>query len=285
MSARINKYRIFALLKESLQEFSADNGTLLAASISFNFLFSLFPLVFMLVYIAGHIPQWPDLQNQILRAIGYLLPMSRELLTSIVNNVVTAEGTIGALALIGLVWGGISVFDSVRVSLNAACGIRRPHPIFKAQLFNIIMLLSAGFLLFVSVMISILLKTIHETDLQVLGVEFLRNSPATHVLANILVTGLALGVFLLLYKLIPSPRPKWKDIWKAALAAAIFFEITKIVFLWYVGIFSPYNLVYGSMGTLIAFLMWIYLSALIFLFIAKISHVNIRMRTKSNEVY
>ncbi len=67
------------------------------------------------------------------------------------------------------------------------------------------------------------------------------------------------------------------------IAAAILFEITKLVFVWYIRIFTPYNLVYGSIGTLIAFLMWIYLSAIIFLFIAKINHVNLVRRTRSND--
>jgi len=209
--------------------------------------------------------------------------MSREFMTTIISNVAAAQTTVGALALIGLVWGAISVFNSARVSLNTACGIRHHYPIFKAQLINFSMMIGAGILLLLSVMISTLLRNINQTNMQILGVEFLRRSLATRILANILVTGVAFAVFLLLYKLIPSLRPKWKDIWIAALAAAICFEIIKVIFVWYIGIFSPYNLVYGSIGTLIAFLMWIYLSALMFLFIAKITHVNLRMRTRSDD--
>lgn len=65
------------------------------------------------------------------------------------------------------------------------------------------------------------------------------------------------------------------------LAAAISFEITKIIFIWYIRTFDPYNLVYGSIAALIAFVMWTYLSALVFLFIAKVSYVNLEMRTSS----
>jgi membrane protein len=84
--------------------------------------------------------------------------------------------------------------------------------------------------------------------------------------------------FLLLYKYVPIIRPKWKDIWIGALVAAISFEITKFAFISYVRIFSPYNLAYGSIAAVVAFLMWAYLSALVFLFIAKVMYVNLKMR-------
>jgi membrane protein len=116
------------------------------------------------------------------------------------------------------------------------------------------------------------------------GAELVRSSLIERILANILATGLAFLVFLLLYKFIPSIRPKWKDIWLGALVAAISFEITKIIFLVYLRIFNPYNLVYGSIGALIAFLMWTYLSALVFLFIAKVTHVNLEMRSRSHRL-
>jgi membrane protein len=275
------KGRVIELLKESIKEFGADNGTLLAAAISFNLLFSLFPLTLAAVYIAGSVTGLPNIQEQIIRGIGYLLPVSRQLIAGTVNGVAAARGTIGAVALVALVWGGISFFSSVRVSLNTIWGIRSPHPILKAQLINLIMMVGAAILLFLSVLVTAMFSTVYEPGMQVRGAEFLRSSLTTRILANILATGLAFLVFLLLYRFIPSIRPRWKDIWLGALAAAISFEITKVIFIWYIRTFDPYNLVYGSIGALIAFVMWTYLSALVFLFIAKITHVNLEMRTSS----
>jgi membrane protein len=194
---------------------------------------------------------------------------------STISHVSAARGAIGAVALIALVWGGLSFFNSVRVSLNTAWGIRSPHRIFKAQLINLIMMIGAAILLFLSVLITAMLSVMYEP-----GAEFMRSTLAIRILANILATGLAFLVFLLLYRFIPSIRPKWKDIWIGALIAAVFFEITKVIFIWYIRVFSPYDLVYGSIGGLIAFLMWTYLSALVFLFIAKVTHVNLEMRSR-----
>ena len=278
------KGRILPLLKESLKEFGADNGTLLAASVSFNLLLSLFPLALAVVYIAGSFTESPYTQEQIIRGIGYLLPVSHQLIASTVTGVATARGAIGVVAFIGLVWGGISFFNSIRASLNTAWGIRKPQPILKGQLINLIMMIGAAILLFLSVLITVFLSTVSEQGIQMAGAELVRSSLIERILANILATGLAFLVFLLLYKFIPSRRPKWKDIWLGALVAAISFEITKVIFLVYLRIFNPYNLVYGSIGALIAFLMWTYLSALVFLFIAKVTHVNLEMRSRSHRL-
>jgi len=275
------KSKIVTLLRESLTEFGHDNGTLLAASVSFNLLMSLFPLSLAVVYIAGSFAGSPYTQQQIISGIAYLLPVSRQLISSTVTSVAAARGAIGVLALIGLIWGGTSFFSSIRASLNTAWGIRKPAPLLKGQLVNLAMMVGAAILLFLSVLITVFLSTVSEQGIQVAGTEVVHRGLTERILANVLAICLAFIVFLLLYRFVPSQRPKWRDIWPGALAAAIGFEITKIVFLIYLRMFNPYNLVYGSIGALIAFLMWTYLSALIFLFIAKVSHVNVEMRGRT----
>jgi len=275
------KGKIIPLLKESLKEFGADNGSLLAASVSFNLLLSLFPLTLAVVYIAGSFAASPYTQDEIIRGIGYLLPVSRQLIANTITSVAAARGAIGVLAFIGLIWGGIAFFNSIRASLNTAWGIRKSHPLLKGQLINLIMMIGAAILLFLSVLITVFLSTVSEQGIPVPGAEVVRSNVMERILANVLATCLAFLVFLLLYRFIPGKRPKWKDIWLGALVAAISFEITKIIFLVYLRVFNPYNLVYGSIGALIAFLMWTYLSALVFLFIAKVMHVNLEMRSRS----
>ncbi|MCJ7516206.1 MAG: YihY/virulence factor BrkB family protein [Dehalococcoidia bacterium] len=274
------KSRTIRLLKESLTEFGTDNGTLLAASVSFNLLLSIFPLALAVVYIAGSFPQSPYTQDQIIRGIAYLMPVSRELIASTVTGVAAARGAIGILALIGLIWGGFGFFNTIRRALNTAWGIRKPAPLLKSQLINLTMMIGAAILLFLSVLITVFLSTVSEQVIQVAGAEVVNRSVVERILANVLATAIAFLVFLLLYRFVPSIRPKWKDIWIGAVAAAVSFEIIKVIFLIYLRIFNPYNLVYGSIGALIAFLMWTYLSALIFLFIAKVTHVNLEMRSR-----
>jgi membrane protein len=280
MERIVKKSRTIRLLTESLTEFGSENGTLLAASVSYYLLLSLFPLALAIVYIVGSFPQSPYTQEQIIQGLAYMLPVSRELIAGTVNSVAAARGAIGVLALIGLIWGGTSFFTSIRASLNAAWGLRKPAPLLKGQLINLSMLIGAAILLFLSVLITAFLSTVSEQVVRVAGEQLVTRSVLERILANVLASTIAFIVFLLVYRFVPSVRPKWKDIWIGALAAAIFFEIIKVIFLIYLRVFNPYNLIYGSIGALIAFLIWTYLSALIFLFIAKVMHVNLEMRSR-----
>jgi membrane protein len=275
------KANAIRLLKQSIIEFNRDNGTLLAASISFNLLLSLFPLAFVAVFGAESITGSKHFQDLVIRGITYLLPVSQNLITSVTGTSVAINKGISAVALVGLIWGGISFFNSVRVSLNIAWGIKNPHSILSAQLINLGMMIGAGILLFLSIILTFMLSSIREPVSQ--GLIPINHTLTLRILANILITILSFAVFSIIYKYLPNRRSKWKDIWVGALVASIIFEITKLIFVQYVNVFKPYNLAYGSIGTVIAFLIWAYLSALIFLFIAKTMHLHVK-RQNTNSV-
>jgi membrane protein len=71
------------------------------------------------------------------------------------------------------------------------------------------------------------------------------------------------AVFLLLYKLIPNIKTHCHDIWPGAIMAAILFEIARTLLILYLGNFANYQLIYGSIASIIALLVWIYYSAFI----------------------
>lgn len=77
--------------------------------------------------------------------------------------------------------------------------------------------------------------------------------------------------FLLLYRFVPNTQIRFKDIWLGALVGTIAFEVAKNVFAWYVSSFASYSAVYGTLGKLVAFMVWIYISAAILLYGAEMA--------------
>lgn len=78
-------------------------------------------------------------------------------------------------------------------------------------------------------------------------------------------------IFALVYRFVPNDRISWRDVWPGALLAAFLFEVAKNAFAWYLANFANYSLVCGSLGAVIAFLFWSYLSALILLLGAELA--------------
>jgi len=269
---------LMSLMKVVVKEFFIDNCPQLAAAVSFYLLFSLFPLALVIICVTGFILKSPTAQEQLISGIGDLIPISSTFITSTITGVVSARGTLGIFAIIGLLVGGLSVFYSVSKSLNAAWGIHQPRTFVRERLVVFCMMVGAGLLLLVSILLTTGLKVVHQLEIPVLGSVFLKDIVFWHFV--VFVTGVAIVfvVFLLLYRFVPNTRVQWKDVWPGALAAAICFEVTKFAFVWFVGNFIHYNVVYGPIGTLIALLMWVYISAVILLFCAKFTAVYARQR-------
>ncbi len=279
MIKSIASWKIVVLLKRTIQEFTTDNCPLLAAAVSYYLLLSIFPFLLGIISLSSFFVDKPALQEQIFQAFKYLIPVSQDFIINITNSVINERGAIGIIAVIFLLVGCIAFFNALRKSLNTAWGIHKSSSIIRSQLTNFAMILGAVLLLFISRFITIILN-VSENILSTIVEQPITNLVLLHLFIVIINIALAFLVFLILYKFVPERLIRWRDIWGSALAAAVCFEAITILFVLYLDTFNPYNLIYGSLGTIIALLIWTYLTALIFLFFAKISAVNLRIKTE-----
>lgn len=275
----IASWKIVVLLKKTVQEFTTDNCPLLAAAVSYYLLLSVFPFLLGIISLASFFVEKPALQQQIFQAFKYLIPVSQDFILNITNSVIDERGAMGIIAVILLLVGCVGFFNALRKSLNTAWGIYKSSSLIRTQLTNFAMILGAVLLLFMSSFIAIILN-ISENILSTTVEQPLTNLVLLHLLVVIIDIALAFLVFLILYKFVPERRIRWKDIWVSALMGAVCFEIINILFMLYLDTFNPYSLIYGSLGAIIALMIWTYLVALIFLFFAKISAVNLTIKTK-----
>jgi membrane protein len=200
------------------------------------------------------------------------------MIAGVLKNIHAVRGGIGILIIAGAVWGGISFFNAVILSLNVAWGNNRPLPILKTQLLNLALLAAAGLLVLLSVLLTISLNGGNDFDMDNAICQFIGDNVPLAISSNVLVTIFAFLLFILFYKYVPANRPSWKDIWPGALVAALFFEATKFLFIFYLGVFNPFSFLEQSMSIAIAFMMWTYLSVVVFLLVAKVTYVRLRVR-------
>lgn len=265
--------KLVRLISSTISEFGTDNGGLLAASVSYYLLFSLFPFALAAISLAGFIMESPGTEEKIIAALGTFIPVARDLIASTLNGVVTARTTTGILALLGFVWSASSFFNALRTSLNAVWGLKDHSFFLKGRLIALSLTIGAFILLIIYIWLSTGVRLAYMTGLQWENFSFINATAASKITINFVSWLLAFTVILLLYKFIPVTRPRWKDIWAGALCAGAGFELVRVVFVWYVKNFATYNLVYGPVGTVIALLVFIYLTAWVLLFFAKLCAV------------
>jgi membrane protein len=275
---RLKKNWLVRLLYETVNDFGADNGNLLSAAVAYNLLFSLFPFALALISIAGFIMQSPVFEQKVINSLGGMLPIAGNIISTTLHEMVNARAETGAIAVLGLVWSASSFFTAVRNALNRAWGVKARASFFKGEAMDITMMICAFILLTLYIWLTTGLRILHIRNFHSDSFEFLNSTTLSATVFTIVSAVLAFLIILLLYKFIPSERPRWRDIWPGALIAAAGFEIVRFAFIWYIKNFDHYNLVYGSLGAVFALLAFIYIAAWILLFCAKLCAVNARMK-------
>jgi membrane protein len=274
--AAIKSKQIISLFWTTVKEFGIDNGNLMAAAVAYTLLFSIFPFALALLSIAGYMMLSGDVENQVITAMGTLIPVARNLIVNTLEGVIKAREATGIIALLALIWSALSFFDALRNSLNRAWGVPSSQTYVKGRLIDVSMLALAVLALISFTWLTTTIQYMHESNMQLWIFKFTRTTLFHRLAFTLLNAMLAYSVILFLFHFVPSNRPRWRHIWVGALLATIGFETVRFAFVWYVKNFAQYNLIYGPITSVIMLLMFIYLTAWVLLFFAKFSYVKMR---------
>jgi membrane protein len=249
-----------------------------AAALSYYVLFSIFPLMIFTLGLIGLVIQDPDVQESIVDEVMANVPLSqdegRDDVTDALSDVARdRSGAIGFFGLITLAWSGSAMFGALRNSLNVIFRVERPRPPLIQKVIDLAIVLSLAPLFLASIAATSVLRIARRTseELPLLG-----DAPhalgagwwVASVLLPIIVSFIA---FFLLYWLVPARRFRPVHIIPGAIVAAVLFEAVKIGFSIYIENFRNFDLVFGSLGAVLAFLFWVYISANILLLGATIA--------------
>ena len=254
------------------KEMSDDDGTNMAAGVAYYAFLSLFPLVLGLIAILGWFLPSQVVQQQIFSFFENNFPGATDVLETNIRNIIDLRGTLGIIGLAGLVWSGSGALSSTGHAINRAWGVERELGFFLRKPRDIGLTIGLGLLFFASLAVSAAIALVEFDRFPVVGDWLVQVS--LRILAFLFVYLL----FLILYKAIPNTRTYWRDIWLGALITAILFEIGRYLFLLYLNGFANYAMVYGSIGSVIALLIWIYYSAVIIILGAELTAEYSRTR-------
>jgi membrane protein len=262
------------LVIQSFKEWSEDKASRLAASLAYYTIFSIPPLLIIILAITGQI--FDDAQARITAEInGFIGETGGEAVVAILDNASRPEGTIIAtiVSVVVLFLGASGVFGQLQDALNTIWEVQAdPNRGFlgtiKDRFFSFTMVLGTGFLLLVSLIISASLAALNEF---ITGIV-----PEAVILATIInfVVSFAIITFLfaLIYKVVPDVKINWRDVWIGAAVTALLFTLGKWANIFYMERSAPAS-TYGAAGSLIIILLWVYYSAQILFLGAEFTQV------------
>jgi membrane protein len=236
-----------------------------AGSIGFYAVFSLFPVFLILVAIGGTVLARYFSQEQILDAIVNLLPVSRDFVGGQVPAMLAASGAVTAIGAVGLVWSATSVFAILVRNLNRAWPGAVPQNAIKARLIALVLLGGLVGLALLFLLVKALPAV--ESDWGWLAQFTVRLSRFVRAASRIVLLGFIFGTLTLLYRWVPSTFVRWIEAAVGAAVATSAFAAATSAFTWFLESgYARYNVVYGSLGALLALLTWIYILGAVVLF-------------------
>ena len=267
--------RPLILAVRALQAFGEDRCSHMAAAISYYALLSLFPLLIFVVSMLGIFLRSSSLQEDLVAKVLDILPLTPNKGADEVSQAVRAVAGVSVpltiVGLLGLAWSASAMFGAIRTSLNVAWGSGRRRSLLRKKLVDFAMMAGFGAFFLLSIGATALLRTTQEASSDVLGPLSGSSFFFWRSLSFVGPALLSLAAFAALYRFVPSAPVKMSGVWAGAVTATILFELAKNGFSFYLANFDRYDLVYGSLGAMVTFLVGLYLSAAVLLFGAEVA--------------
>jgi membrane protein len=229
--------------------------------------FSLFPLLLALIAGAGFVYADTDAQQQVLDLIAEAIPVSRPLIERNVDQVLGARGPVGLVAMLTLLWSAASFFTALAYNVGLAFPNARPRGFLSRRLIGLAMIVVLFALLIISALSGIAATLLRQWQIPLFGGISIYDSFAWGLVTRALPWALAIVLFLFLYRWVPNTGVGWPAAFWGGLVVASAWEVLKEGFGWYLSSgLVQLELIYGSLATVVALLLWVYLTSVVIIF-------------------
>lgn len=273
------------ILRDSLRLWLDENAFSFAGSLAFYTLFSLAPTVIIAVTVIGVVMGEDAAQGQIVAQFQDVMGMEAASMIeqAVSQSRISESGFLPTMLGVGaLLVGATTVFAQMQYSLNVIWGVTaRPSLsglliLMKQRLFSLMVVLSIGFVLLVSLLFGVALKLALN-----FSAEFV---PSVELLFGVVEFILSLTMITLLFstifKVLPDVVLSWKDVMVGALLTACLFSLGRYGIAAYLA-YTATASTYGAAGSVVLILLWVYYSSLILLFGAAFTKIHLLARGKA----
>lgn len=267
---------------DAIQHFGDTRAAEAAASITFYAIFSLFPLLLALIVGGSFVLQSEKVQQQVLGVVAEFFPVAQQLIERNIQGVLEMRGSVGIIALIGLVWSGTGVLTVLSRNINRAWPQAKPRNFVQDRLMALGLVSILAVLLVISSVSNTVFNVLARFSIPIGRGVSMNETPLWTTFLGSAPRLLVFFALWGLYRWMPNTKVRWSEAFWGALVATPAGEIATDGFSWYLssGIVH-YELVYGSLGTVVALMLWIYIGFTITLFGAHLSAAVARHKRRA----
>ena len=261
----------WTFLQSVAEKFLADNGFFYTSALAFNLLLYFVPLSLLIVSLLGYtVLDSERAMDEVQSVLQAFLPQSQQALAENLAAVVADRGLLGFVGIVSFVVFSSFLFGSIRIVLNQVFCAQQSRTFIRGVGIDVLMTLLVTVLMLVVVANTSFLTiawTLTERYPS-LAVFF---EPALTVLDRALGFVATITLFYVLYRVPPAVTLPWRAVAIGALAATLLFQSARWGFAWYVSMAQESLVLYGALGGLMFFFMWLYYASLVFILGAEVA--------------
>lgn len=253
---------MFGGIRGAFSRFHAHDGFFLAGGLAFFLLVCMIPIVLLGVSTIGFVLSTEQAAREVVGHISRNFPVYSREVTRVLLRIVETRRVSGILGTVILVVGAMPLFGAVRLVMHRMQGIREGPGLLRNLLVDAGMVLVMGVLLFFATAVTWLVHWFQEFVLVP------AQAPRRWIEAVSLALSLGLSgtMFYLGYRFVPARRIRPLAALAGAAVASLLWEVAKQLFRLYIRNIGIYDQIYGSLAVLVAFVMFVYYSAVVFVF-------------------
>ncbi|MFL5911601.1 MAG: YihY/virulence factor BrkB family protein [Gaiellaceae bacterium] len=263
----------WAILKRTVKEFQDDNLTDWAAALTYYSVMSIFPMLIALVSILGLFGSESSVTSMInsLNAVG--LSSIASSITKPLNDVVQHRSSAGILFVVGIVvalWSASGYIGAFMRASNAIYEVEEGRPFYKLRPLQLLVTLVMVVLLALIAIGLVITGPLTDAVGNLLGLGHTATTVFSIVKWPVMLV-IVMAMFAGLYYVAPNVRqPKFRWVSPGGIVAVLIWIVASAAFGLYIAHFNNYTKTYGTLGTVISFLVWLWISNLALLFGAEL---------------
>ena len=262
---------VWDVLRAAGWKFYADDCPTLAAAISFYAVLSLIPVLFLVIAILGYVlGSSQETFHTVLGSVREFIPHLSDDFTRNLEWVVANRGRLSWLGLFSLVIASGLVFHATEFALDRLFSVSRRRSFVRSRLLSMSVVVAMGVVLLFSSYVGVVFHTLNaDPTLVPFGHEWVVLLARGLRVQYLTSVALVLTSFTVALHVFPHAPVGWRTAFVGGCVGTVLWEAARRLFLWYLANLAQFYVVYGSLGALVAVMVWIYMSATIFLYAAE----------------
>ncbi len=258
------------ILRDTIKNYRNNGDTNQAAAISLYGILSFIPLFILTLIVADQFfGSYPNVQREVIEAIQGFNPFFSESLLKQLGRLEQKKQVLGWIGIFSLIWFSAMIFRSVETAMTIIFHSQKRRNYLLSKLLTISMIPMGWAVCIVSIRITYISMTLAKQTVLSNGLiisPFFHSGLTRYVLPYLMMV----AFFTIVYKVIPKVKVSLDSAFAGAAVFSALMEIAKHFFTWYVANYTHYNVIFGSLETVVILMIWVFYMALIFLFCAEI---------------